>query len=137
MARIVETVDIGCSRAKAWAAVGDIGGLDQSVPQLVAACEYDAQSKVRTVTFRNELTLVEPIIVHDEEAMLIAWTAQGGGWDHHNASLQVLAGSDEAASCRVQWIADVLPDSEEETIRTIVQAGLGALKETLEGTKQH
>jgi len=132
MARIVETIEIARSRADAWAAVGDIGGLDKSVPQLVAACEYDGETKVRKVTFSNNMTLVEPIIAHDDKAMLIAWTARGGSWDHHNASLQVLGGSGE--SCQVQWIADVLPDSEEDTIRSIVQAGLGALKETLENS---
>jgi hypothetical protein len=130
MARIVETVDIDRGAADTWEAVGDIGGLDKSVPQLVAACEYDAHANVRTVTFKNGLTLVEPIIAHDEEAMLIAWTAQGGSWNHHNASLQVRAG--EGRMSQVQWIADVLPDSEEDTVREIVKAGLGALKETLE-----
>ena len=121
---------MACNEADAWAAVGDIGGLEKSVPQLVAKCDYDASNRVRTVTFANGLTLVEPIIAHDENARLIAWTAQGGSWEHHNASLQVLKGPN--GDCRVQWIADVLPDSEEETIRSIVRAGLSALKETLE-----
>ena len=132
MARIVETVDVNCSPTSAWAAVGDIGGLDRSVPQLVAACDYDEHKKVRTVTFTNEMTLIEPIIAHDEDTMLIAWTAQGGSWDHHNASLQVIADQHDQGRCQVQWIADVLPDSEDATIQAIVQAGLGALKETLE-----
>jgi hypothetical protein len=131
MARIVETVTIGTSSVDAWVAVGDIGGLAKAVPQLVARCEYDAQARVRTVTFTNDMTLVEPIIAHDDGSMLIAWTAQGGSWAHHNASMQVRAVS--AGTCEVQWIADVLPDSEADTIRAIVQAGLGALKETLEG----
>lgn len=130
MARIVETMAIGRSAADTWTAVGDIGGLGSSVPQLVARCEYDAEANIRTVTFTNDITLVEPIIAHDDEAMLIAWTARGGTWDHHNASMQVFVC--EGDTCEVQWIADVLPDSEEPTIRGIVQAGLGALKETLE-----
>jgi len=130
MARIVETIKIARSEADTWAAVGDIGGLERSVPQLVARCEYDAEANVRTVTFTNDVTLVEPIVAHDDEAMLIAWTAQGGTWDHHNASMQVTSG--EGGGAQVQWIADVLPDSEEGVIRGIVQAGLAALKETLE-----
>lgn len=130
MARIVETIEIARSCTDTWESVGDIGGLEKSVPQLVASCEFDPDAEVRTVTFTNGLTLVEPIIAHDSEAKLIAWTAQGGTWDHHNASLQVLEGKE--GHCRVQWIADVLPNSEEPAIRGIVQAGLAALKETLE-----
>jgi len=136
MARIVETIAVGCSEAKAWEAVGNIGGLDKSVPQLVTECEYDVDSRIRTVTFTNGMTLIEPIIAHDEGAMVIAWTAQGGSWDHHNASLQVLTGSDDQSSCEVQWIADVLPDSEADLVRSIVQGGLGALKETLEASRE-
>lgn len=130
MARIVETVEIARSPSDVWAAVGDIGGLATSVPQLVASCEYDQAAKILTVTFGNGMSLIEPIIAHDDDAMLVAWTARGGNWDHHNASMQVHASDGDG--CQVQWIADVLPDSAEGTIQTIVQAGLGALKETLE-----
>ncbi|MEM7664765.1 MAG: SRPBCC family protein [Pseudomonadota bacterium] len=130
MARLIEQVEIETDEATVWAAIADIGGLDWMVPQLVESCTYDDSRRVREVTFRNGMTLVEPIVACDEETRTLVWTAQGGDWTHHNASVSVIAAG--AGGCFVRWIADVLPDAEAETITQIMQAGLGAMKETLE-----
>ncbi|GAA4041697.1 SRPBCC family protein [Parerythrobacter jejuensis] len=130
MARIVETVTINCNADTAWGAVGDIGGLERSVPQLVTRCAYDEATATRTVTFVNGQTLVEPIVARDDDSMTLVWTAQGGEWHHHNASMHVSANDDGTSN--VCWTADVLPNDQGPTITGIIQAGLAALKETLE-----
>ncbi|MEM9502109.1 MAG: SRPBCC family protein [Pseudomonadota bacterium] len=133
MARLIEQIRIRADEATAWAVLADVAGLDRMAPQLVEACSYDQDSRVREVTFRNGMTLVEPIIACDDTTQTLVWTAQGGDWTHHNASVSVERA--EAGGCIVRWIADVLPDTEAETITQIMRAGLAATKETLESDR--
>ncbi len=130
MARLIETIAISSSADLVWKAVSDAGSLDQMVPQLVAACDYDADHAIRTVTFQDGSSLIEPIIANHDTRRELVWTAQGGSWTHHNATVTVTAAPDNG--CTVQWVADVLPHSEAATVEGIMRAGLAAMKETLE-----
>ena len=49
---------------------------------------------------------------------------------HHNASIQVFA--EDGASCRLVWIADLLPNDAAGAIAEMIQQGLNTMKATLE-----
>jgi hypothetical protein len=85
---------------------------------------------VRIVTFSTGVVLTEHIISNDPAAMRLCWTASGGPWTHHNASLQIMAYGD---SCDVIWTADVLPHDAVDIIAPFIEAGLTTFKAHLEG----
>jgi hypothetical protein len=53
----------------------------------------------------------------------------GGAMSHHGASAQVLR---ESGGSRFVWIADLLPDELAPRIEEMVEAGLVAIRQTLE-----
>ena len=129
MARLIESININCDAAAAWDLLSDVGALERMVPELVAKCDYDEARKERRVEFANGMVLDEPIIACDDASMTLVWTALGGDWSHHNASVNVVRTDN---GCRMTWIADVLPDDQAPTITAIMLAGLSATKDTLE-----
>jgi hypothetical protein len=58
------------------------------------------------------------------------WTAEGGRTTHYNASVQVFSRSDETTA--VVWIADFLPDDITGQIAAAMEAGMTAMKKTLD-----
>lgn len=53
------------------------------------------------------------------------------GSTHHNASAQIVPAGPE--QCRIVWITDVLPDQIAERTAGLMEAGLKAMKSTLDG----
>ena len=53
------------------------------------------------------------------------------GSTHHNASAQIVPAGPE--QCRIVWITDVLPDELADRTAGLMEAGLKAMKSTLEG----
>jgi hypothetical protein len=58
------------------------------------------------------------------------YTVVGGGFEHHGASMQVVAEDD--GTCRFVWACDVLPNAAADRIRPLMDAGVAALKRTFE-----
>jgi hypothetical protein len=71
----------------------------------------------------------ELIVTVDDEARRLVWSVVGGRMTHHNASAQVLPAGD---GTRFVWIADLLPDTVAPAIAAMMDAGLSAIKRTLE-----
>lgn len=131
MASLRKSIVIAKPAAHVWDAVSDAGHLHTRLaPTLVRDTVMDATGAVRTVTFANGMILVEQIISNDAAAMRLAWTAKSENWHHHNASLRVIALSDDRSE--IVWTADVLPHLAGDMIAQIMDAGLAATKAHLE-----
>jgi hypothetical protein len=128
MASIHREIAINVSPATAWSAMRDIGALHtRLVRGFVTDCRLDGDS--RLVTFANGMTVRELIVDVDDERRRVVWSAIGARLTHHNASAQVV---DDAAGCRVIWIADLLPNEMAPAIAAMIDQGMAAMKRTLE-----
>jgi carbon monoxide dehydrogenase subunit G len=127
MASIQKSVDIKADAQSVWEAVSDAGQLHVRVaPGLVTDTQLEEDGAVRIVTFANGISLKEYIISNDDDLRRLVWSAESDQWNHHNASLQVIATGEGA--CQVTWTADVLPHSAGTMISTFVDMGLAAMK---------
>lgn len=131
MASIYREITIKVQPASLWDALRDIGALNtRLVPGFVTECALDAN--VRTVTFANGMVAKELLVTVDEEAKRVVWSIVGGRLTHHNASVQVYAAGD--CTCRVVWIADLLPSELAPAIAGMIDQGLAAMKRHAEST---
>jgi Polyketide cyclase / dehydrase and lipid transport len=129
MASIRREITIRTSAERLWDALRDVGALHtRLVPGFVTNCTFDGQA--RTVTFFNGMIVKELIITIDEEARRVVWSAVGGRLTHHNASAKVHA--EGSSSCRVEWMADLLPDEVAPAIAGMIEQGLAAMKQRAE-----
>ena len=113
----------------AWSAIRDVGALHtRLVPGFVT--DTKLEGAVRIVTFGNGMVVREPIVTLDDQARRLVWSAEGGITQHYNASVQVSANDD--GTSRVVWIADFLPDSAAAAISGAIDAGMAAMKKTLD-----
>ena len=130
MASIHKEVSIEASPEQVWAALSDIGALHTRLAVgFVTDCRLDGDARI--VTFANGMVARELIVDVSDEHQRLAWSVVGGRLTHHNASAQVFA--EDAGSCRVVWIADLLPHTMAPAIAGMIEQGLVAMKKTLEG----
>jgi hypothetical protein len=112
-----------------WSAIRDVGALHtRLVPGFVT--DTRLEDTVRIVTFGNGMVVREPIVTIDDQAKRLVWSAEGHLTKHYNASVQVSANDD--GSSRVVWIADFLPDDAAPAISGAIDAGMAAMKRTLD-----
>lgn len=131
MAHFVREIEVDVEEAVAWDALRDVGNLHtRLVPGFVTDCSLDGD--VRVVRFANGVEAREVIIDVSDVEKRVAWSATGGRLTHHNASAQVKP----VQSCRVKiiWTVDLLPHSMAQPIAGMVEAGLQAMKRTLEAS---
>ncbi len=130
MASIHKQIGIGVPADRLWDAVRDVGALHtRLVTGFVTDCRMEG-SDARVVTFANGIVAKELIVALDDAERRLVWTAVGGRLAHHNASVQVQAAGD--ASCRIEWIADLLPNELAPAIAAMIEQGLAAMKRTAE-----
>lgn len=129
MATIRKEIETRAAPEEVWAAIADIGALHtRLVPGFVADTRLEPGA--RMVTFANGMVVREPIVTIDAASRRLVWTAQGGRTTHYNASIQVFARDDGAS--RVVWIADFLPDAMAGPLAAAMEAGMAAMKPTLD-----
>ena len=130
MATIRKEIEIARERSVVWDAIRDVGAIHRRlVPGFVVDCKLEGGS--RLITFANGMTIRELIVAIDDETCRHAWSARGEPFTHHNASLQVF--TEGVATCRLVWIADLLPDEATSTVEQMMLQGLDVMKRTLEG----
>lgn len=131
MATIRQEFHVQASAEAVWDALRDFG----AVPQRLAAgfvtdCKLEEDGAVRALTFANGVQVRERLVALDDRLRRIAYTAEGGGATHHNASAEVIAvGENE---CRFVWTTDLLPDALAPAIQQMMVAGAKAMQATLE-----
>jgi hypothetical protein len=131
MATIIRQTIIDVAPADAWAALRDFGGVHQRLAAgFVTDCTLDA-ADVRTISFFNGAVVKERLVGRDERARRLAYSVIESGLElsHHNAAAQII---DDAGGTRFVWTTDVLPDDLAPTIAALMDAGIAAIKSTLE-----
>jgi carbon monoxide dehydrogenase subunit G len=112
-----------------WAAVRDWGAVhERLVPGFVVQTRLEGTDRI--VTFFNGLTARELLVDVDEAARRLVWAAVGGQLTHYNASAQVFP-SDHGGT-RFIWIADLLPHELAGLIDSMMERGIGVVKQTME-----
>jgi len=76
------------------------------------------------------MTMREIIVDVDNQTCRHSWSARGEPFTHHNASLQVFA--ENESTCRLVWIADLMPNEIVGAIAEMIEKGLSTMKATLE-----
>lgn len=129
MATIRRETVIEASPERVWAALRDVGALHTRLaPGFVT--NTTMEDGARLVTFGNGMVVRESIIDVDDETRRVAWSATGGALTHHNASAQAFAAG--PTTTRFVWIADLLPSEAAPMIATMIETGLGVIKQHLE-----
>jgi hypothetical protein len=115
----------------AWDAIRDVGAIHTRLaPGFVTDTRLEEGGNARIVTFASGLVARELIVdINDGERRLV-WSVVGGRPTHHNGALQVFAEGERQS--RVVWTADLLPHDLAEPISGMMEAGLQAMKRTLE-----
>jgi hypothetical protein len=129
MASIHREIEIVARPDDVWAAVRDVGAIHTRLaPGFVADTRLEGDARI--VTFASGLVARELIVDVDDARRRLAWSVVGGRPTHHNASLQVFESN--PVGSRVVWIADLLPHELAEPIAGMIDAGMAAMKRTLE-----
>jgi Polyketide cyclase / dehydrase and lipid transport len=115
--------------AAVWDAIRDVGAVHQRLARgFVTATRLEPSA--RLVTFANGVQARELIVSLEEAERRLVWAVVGGRATHHNSSFQVLAGA--AGGTRLVWITDVLPDEVVAPLTAMIDAGLEAIRRTLD-----
>ena len=133
MATIIHAIDVACDAAAAWDAVRDIGEIHRRLaPGMVTDCVILVETApiVRLVTFADGMQLRETIVSSDDATRRLVWKIDDAMVEHHNGSLQVVVLG--TGTCRVTWIADLLPDALAVPFGQLMQSGLATMAATLE-----
>ena len=129
MASIHREIELAASADFVWDAIRDTGSPHLRLARgfvVATAVEPDA----RTVTFANGLSARELIVDLDDGRRRLAYSIVAGRATHHNASFEVTPIDDR--HCRVRWVTDVLPHDLGEPFARMVDAGLVAMRSTIE-----
>jgi hypothetical protein len=131
MATIIRETTIDVVPADAWAALRDFGAVHQRLAVgFVTDCTLDAPD-VRTISFVNGAEATERLVGVDDRARRLAYSVIDSGLEpvHHNAAAQIIEDPD---GTRFVWTTDVLPDELAPTIAGLMDAGIAAIRHTLE-----
>jgi carbon monoxide dehydrogenase subunit G len=129
MASIRREIHIAARPEDVWDALRDVSNIHKRVcPGFLTDCRMEGPD-ARVVTFGNGLVVKELILDVDDSQRRVAWSAQSERMTHHNASLQVFA---DGAGAKAVWIADLLPDAVAPAIAGMIEAGMAAMKKTLD-----
>jgi carbon monoxide dehydrogenase subunit G len=128
MASIVREFDVAAPADFVWQAIRDLGAPHTRLARgFVVDTQLEAGARV--VTFANGLTARELIVDVSDERRRFAYSIVAGRATHHNASFEVHAAGNKS---RVRWVTDVLPHELGEPFARMVDAGVAAMKQTVE-----
>jgi carbon monoxide dehydrogenase subunit G len=128
MASVRKEILTKASTKDVWDAIRDVGALHtRLVPGFVV--DTRLEDGARVVTFGNGMQVREKIVDLDDNARRLAWSADGAGLTHYNASVQVF---DANNGSRIVWIADLLPHDMKTPIEGMIEQGMAVMKTTLD-----
>jgi hypothetical protein len=133
MATVIREIAVGAPAAQCWDALRDFGALHERLVTGFVTSSVLVGPGEREVTFFTGAVARERLVGTDEESMRLAYTVVEGpmGSTHHNASAQIVPAGPQ--DCRIVWITDVLPHELADRTGGLMEAGLKAMKSTLEG----
>jgi hypothetical protein len=121
MASILKSVEIDAPAAAVWDAVADFGAVHRRfAPGFVTNVELIPGA--RMVTFGNGMVVKEVFLGRDDAARRLAYSVRTDNFEHHSASFTVtdLGGG----RSRLDWHADVMPDTVAPTVAGMMDEGL-------------
>jgi hypothetical protein len=127
MASIYKDIPIAAPASIVWDAVRDFGAVHTRLaPGFVTDTRLDGNARI--VTFANGNVVRERLVDCDEARQRLAYAIASERMTQHNASMQII--SEGAASCRVIWITDVLPNEIASYIEAQMELGAAAMQKT-------
>ena len=129
MATIRRECAVLASPDAAWDAIRDVGAVHTRLARGFVT-DVKLEPGVRIVTFANGMSVRESIVTIEDEARRLVWSAKGGRATHYNASIQVSQAPEGGAT--IVWVADFLPDSIATQLAAMIDAGMAAIKRTLD-----
>ena len=128
MASIRKEFRLGAPASRVWDAFRDLYAVHTRLaPGFVVDCRRDGDDRI--VTFANGLVARELIVDVDEAARRLVYSAKSERLQHHNASFQVF--EEDAAHCKIVWIADVLPHAAAGPLGAMMDGGVAAMTRAL------
>lgn len=111
---------LAVSADRAWALLRDTSAAHKAFPGVLTGCSQEGD--VRTATFAAGMSVQERIVDLDDARRRVAYTIVGRGFDHHNASMQIL--DDGEGKSRFLWTTDFIGDS--PMMRPLMEQGAEA-----------
>lgn len=131
MASIRREVRLNADPSVIWDALKDVGAVHTRLARgFVVGTDLDGGDRV--VTFANGLQVRERIVTVDEVRRRLVYAAVGGRATHHNASFEVAEARE--GQCVLVWAADLLPDEMAGPLASMMDAGLEAIRRTVESS---
>jgi hypothetical protein len=128
MTSLHKDIAIHAPAASVWDAVRDFGRPHERItPGVLTDSTFDGS--VRTVTFANGFAVSERLVDLDDDAMRVAYTVVDGPFEHHHATMLVVAVG--PTTSRLEWTTDLLPDDVAPMVAELVEAGSKAMQQTL------
>lgn len=116
-----------------WNAVAAFGAVHEVLARgFVVECALQEDGAVRALTFANGLRARERLVTKDVASSRLVYAAEGGRTTHHNASLELYP---QGPGTRLVWTTDLLPDELEPAIARMMDAGVAAMRATLQGAR--
>jgi hypothetical protein len=128
MATIQKEIEIHASPERVWEALRDVGALHTRLAVgFVVDTTMDANARV--VTFANGMVVREEIVTVNDASRRVVWAIIGQQFVHYNGAAQVF---DHPDGSRFVWTTDLLPDDAAANVDAMMDAGIAAIKKTLE-----
>ncbi len=129
MASIRKEFEVGVPVEQAWSAWRDLGAVHERLARgFVVDCRMDGPDRI--VTFTNGFVTREVIVDVDDARRRLAYSARSERLAHHHATFELSAL--DRGRTRVVWIADVLPEAAAASVGAMMEAGMAAMRETLQ-----
>ena len=134
MASLRKDIRLGVTPLEAWAALRDFGAVHQRVvPGFVTDATLDGGDRI--VTFATGAVVRERLVALDDERrrLVYAVVESSLGFEHHQASVEVLDAAPGRGGCSVAWITDLLPDEVAPSVEAFMDHGAAAMARRLAG----
>ena len=131
MATVQRTLHLAARPDDVWDALRDWPAVHERLVQgFVIEARMDGEDRV--LTFFNGVVARERLIACDETNRRLVWSAVDTPYTHHNASAQVFA-EDNRGGTRFVWTADFLPGEYADQMAAMMDRGIQAVRDTLDG----
>jgi hypothetical protein len=130
MASISKRIALTSPVEEVWSALRDWGALHERLA-VGFVTDTRREGEDRIVTFFEGTVLRERLVTLDEESRRLVWSIVDGPYSHHNGVAHLH--EDEAGGTLFVWDADLLPDAAAPRTAQMMEAGLAAIKRTLDG----
>jgi hypothetical protein len=134
MASLRKDIPLGVAPSEAWAALRDFGAVHQRVvPGFVTDATLDGDDRI--VTFANGVVVRERLVSLDDERrrLVYAVVESSLGFEHHQASVEVIDPAPGTGGCSVAWTTDLLPDEVAPSVAAFMDQGAVAMARRLAG----